>query len=383
MKNNHFTPMIFLASLGAGGISVIPFAFLQYVIPHGKGLVQRAEIDFASLSAGGALLHYSLDGIMILFAAIHLYLTIVYSGRLWRFIKVDSFKAFMGDPLKNTAILPPFISIVMTMNVFIGPIRYFIPWFADNLQLMMVPALIVWLIIYVLLIMTEIKLLKASFLQRFDIDKISFGWLLHPFALGMLTVTGTGFAALAKSPTVAHTAAFLTMVSGSMGLFLFSIKIFTVFNRYFRNEGLGEKALLPSFLIVLPNITLYAIALFRWGHYLEHHHSIHLDAYFTLIITGAFAFETWYLLFGIVLLFDYFRKDYFKKEYYVTQWGLICPFVAYAVLASFTYSSFLSVVVFSGLSLLFMVVSIVFYLDLLLRHVKCQKNTDPNIMNCS
>ncbi|PID63763.1 MAG: hypothetical protein CR974_01370 [Gammaproteobacteria bacterium] len=381
-QQSPFSPLIFLASLGAGGISVIPFAFLQYTFPHGKGLVQRAEIDFASLSFGQSILHYSLDTIMIVFALIHLLLTILYSGRLWQFVRGAAFTELFNDPTKNSAILAPFISIVMTMNVFIGPVRYFIPWIANNLQLLMLPALLLWMVIYVALLSTEMQLLKISFLRRFDINTISFGWLLHPFALGMLTVTGTGFAALAKSPDVAHTAAFLSMVSGMMGMFLLSVKLFAVFNRYFANEGLGEKATLPSFLIVIPNITLYAIALFRFGHYLERHHSMEMGAYFKLVIGGAFAFETWYLLFGLVLLTDYFKTYYFKKEYYVTQWGLICPFVAYAVLASFTFKTFLPATAFYALALVFMVIAVVFYLDLLSRHLRCRFKVSTN-MQCA
>lgn len=365
--------MIFLSALGAGGISIIPFAFLQYTFEHGSGLIKRNDIDFTSLNLNGLVLHYGLDIVMLLFVSIHLILTVINFRGLWAFYRSENFDDFFKNPLKNTAILPPFISIIMTMNVMIGPVRYFIPEFADNLQLFMLPALLFWIVIYIALMLTEMKLLKVSFLYRVDINQISFGWLLHPFALGMLTVTGMGIAAMAKSSDIANTAAFLSLISGSMGMFLLVIKLFTVFHRYFLNEGLGEKELLPSFLIVIPNITLYAISLFRFGHYLEHQFGAHLDAYFIIVVGGLFAFETWYMLFGMMLLIDYFKKDFFKKEYYVTQWGLICPFVAYAVLASFTYHSFLNSFIFYGLSLIFMGISIILFFNLLFRYMKCSK----------
>jgi hypothetical protein len=41
MKNNEFSPLIFLASLGAGGIAVMPFVLMQYTIEHGEGLITR------------------------------------------------------------------------------------------------------------------------------------------------------------------------------------------------------------------------------------------------------------------------------------------------------------------------------------------------------
>lgn len=376
-----FSPLAFLASLGAGGIAIIPFAYLQYTFPHGKGLVKIADIAHATQPFWNNVFFYSLEAVMVVFTLIHLVLSAVFFVKLYQFVRDEGYRGFIENPLTNAGILAPFISIVMTMNVFIGPVRFLIPQMADNLQALMLPAFIAWVAIFILLMRMEIKLLKTAFVQTYDIQKISFGWLLHPFALGMLTVTGTGFAALAQSAEIAHAAAFLSFVSGSMGIFLLIVKLVSVFQKHFASqEGLGAKQFLPSFLIVVPNVTLYAIAAFRIGHYLEKHHAMHLDYYFLLVITVAFAFETWYLLFGISLLKDYFKQHYFKNEYYVTQWGLICPFVAYAVLGSFVFSVFVPSIIFHILVIGFLVIAVVFYLDLLFRFLKCQKAVKANIL---
>jgi hypothetical protein len=208
-------------------------------------------------------------------------------------MKTNDYKELLDNPLQNSAILTPFISIAMTMNVFIGPVRYFIPSFAANLQTFMFPALIFWAAIWLVLIITVIKLLKSSFVQNFDVSKISFGWLLHPFALGMVTVTGTGIAALAKNPEIAHAAAFMSLISGTMGMFLFIVKLISIFKSHFAATSLPEKQFLPGVLIVVPNITLYAISFFRLGHYLEHHHAAEMGPYFLIITVTAFAFEIW------------------------------------------------------------------------------------------
>jgi len=371
MKEKKFSPLLFLASLGAGGIAIIPFAFLQYTFPHGKGLIKITDLGHGDLGLWKNLFFHSLESVMIFFTIIHLVLSVIFFKELITFLKDKDYKNFINDPLKNAGIMAPFISIVMTMNVFIGPVRFFIPGMAANLQSFMLPALIFWIFIFVLLLRMEIKLLKTSFEKGFDVSKITFSWLLHPFALGMLTVTGTGIAALAKSANITHVAAFLTFISGSMGIFLFLVKIISIFKKHFTAEGLGEKQFLPGFLIVIPNITLYAISAFRIGHYLEKQHHFHLDSYFLLIITIAFAFETWYLLFGLSLLKDYFKRHYFQKEFYVTQWGLICPVVAYAVLSSFVYKVFVPSLVFYFVPILFLVIAIVLYIDLLIRNMKC------------
>jgi hypothetical protein len=196
--------------------------------------------------------------------------------------------------------------------------------------------MIFWSILFILILYTEIKLLSISFTKGFDIEKIHFGWLLHPFLLGMLSTVGTGIAAMSKDSSIANTAAFLSMIAISMGLFLFLVKLVVLFKSHFTKKGLPEKQFLPSFLIVIPNITLFAISLFRLGHYLEAHHGFHIDYYFYIIIGISFAFEIWYMFFGLFLLKDYFKQHHFK-EFYVTQWGFICPLVAFVVLGSFAY----------------------------------------------
>jgi len=365
-----FSPLLFLASLGAGGISIIPFAFLNYTFDHPKGLVQISHIPHGEVSLLNELFFRSLEGVMIVFVVLHIVLSIIFAIKLVKFLKSKEYPGFISDPLRNSAIMAPFISIAMTMNAMIGPVRYFIPSMADNLQMMMLPALIFWLVIGFFLMRMEIKLLKTSFEQSFDVNKIHFGWLLHPFALAMYTVTGTGIAALAKSPSVAHTAAFTAFVFGSMGTFLLLVKMVAIFKSHFAQDGLPEKQFLPSFLIVIPNITLYAISMFRLGHYFEHQFDAHLHTFLIVTVTVAFAFETWYMLFGLSLLSDYF-KSHFSKEYYPSQWGLVCPVVAYAVLGTFVYKYFVQSPILYAVIIISMIISVVLFFSLLIKHIKC------------
>lgn len=374
-----FTPLVFLASLGAGGISIIPFAFFNYSVPHAKGLIKIADIAYSDMSTFMTVIFRSLEGTMILFTFIHIILSIIFFVQLIKWLKDKAtYKEFINNPLSNSAILAPFISIAMTMNVFIGPVRYFIPEFAANLQTFMFPALLVWSAIWISLLMMEIKLLKISFSTDFDISKIHFGWLLHPFALGMVTVTGTGIAALAADSGVAGTAAFMSLITGTMGLFLLMVKLVTLFKSHFASSGLPEKQFLPSLLIVVPNITLYAISIFRFGHYLEKHHGFEMGSYFLITTTVLFAFEVWYMLFGLSLLKDYFSKHFFK-EFHVSQWGLICPLVAFAVLGSFVYSTFIASPILYYTIIITTLISIVTFFALLIKHAQCAgwlKNTN-------
>lgn len=379
MKPKKFTPLVFLASLGAGGIAVMPFVVMQYTIEHGEGLITRAglwSIGFSSLSS---FFYLALEMIMIIFTIFHFALTIYFSFQFAKWAKTSEAKELIGDPLKNTAFLAPFISLLMTMNIFIGPLRYFIPALSDNFQSLFAPAMAFWSVLYLAIMFFEIHLLSVSFRKGFDISKISFGWLLHPFLLGMLTVIGTGIAAMSKNASIADSAAFMSLISGSMGIFLLIVKMLMIFKSHFAAQNLPENNFLPSFFIVIPNITLFAISAFRLGHYLEKRFAFHLDAYFFFVIGVSFAFEIWYILFGAYLLSGYFKENHFK-EFYVTQWGLICPIVAYAVLGGFAYEVLGGNIYLYGSIIAAMILAIVFYFELLFKHIKCLKHdfADPN-----
>jgi hypothetical protein len=367
----EFNPLLFLASLGAGGISVMPFAFLQYTHHTGPGLISITRLHSGDLAPSALSFFIGLEAVMAVFGILHFALTAVLVLRLVRWIGSEGYHRLLSSPLTSASVLAPFISLGMSMNVFIATVRFFIPPIAENLQSLMLPALIGWTVLWSALLVVEMKLLGASFAQSFDVSKINFGWLLHPFALGMITVIGTGIAAMSKDPTVAHIAAFMSMVSGTMGLFLLGVKLNAIFKSHFSAPGLPEKQFLPSLLIVVPNVTLYAIAAFRLTHYADHQFGAHAHGIGAVVVTAAFAFETWYMLFGLSMLRKYFSQHVFDHDFHVSQWGLICPFVAYAVLGSFFYKIFLPNPVILGIVLATGASAIVLFSILAVKQLRC------------
>ncbi|MFZ5392411.1 MAG: selenoprotein TsoY [Patescibacteria group bacterium] len=380
MKDNRYSPLLYLSALGAGGIAVAFFAVINYTFDHGEGLANISQVGLENLGFWKFWVFKIFEVGMIVFSLIHLFLTLYLLPGLIRFIRNDGFKDFINDPLRNAAIVAPLISLIMSINVLLSVVRFFVPYLYDNLQLFMLPGLVVWGVIYVIVMVVEIWLLKISFTNGFDINKINFGWLLHPFVLGMLTVTGTGIAAMAKDYGIATAATVMTFMSGSMGLFLLLVKIVALFKSHFAATGLPEKQFLPSFLIVIPNITLYAISFFRLAHYFERHQGSHVHAFQQVVVLSAWLFESWYLIFGLVLLVEYFKK-YFNRDFTVSQWGLVCPFVAYVVLGAFVYKMFLPYqLVFGFLIVMTGVILFLFY-NLMSKQFACWSQKSK-VLNC-
>jgi len=68
----------------------------------------------------------------------------------------------------------PILAFAMTMNVMIGVVRFFFPILSDNLQSLMLPALVVWIVLRILAMISTISLTKNSFVQSFELEKMTF-----------------------------------------------------------------------------------------------------------------------------------------------------------------------------------------------------------------
>lgn len=331
----QFNPLVFLSAVGAGGISIAPFVYFQYQVPHAKGLTTAAQVPLDSVAPLTKGFYLGLESIMILFASLHIILSLYLLPKLFKWYKEGGHKELVKNPLANPAMLAPFLSLAMSFNVMIAVVRFFVPALHENLQTIMGPALVAWIALTTFVLWLSAKLLKTAFVGDFDIHKIHFGWMLYPFTLAMVGVTGTGYAALSKSSLIAGTAAFLSTLVLTAAVFLLLVKLFAIFSSHYKSKGLPEKQFLPSVLSVVPIMTLLGIAGYRLTHYLHNHMHIEAGSLGKVIVIVAFAFQTWYMIFGLSFLKDYLKGDFLKKEYYVSQWALICPFVAYAVLGTF------------------------------------------------
>jgi tellurite resistance protein TehA-like permease len=380
MKTQTFNPLTFLASLGAGGIAVVPFGYFQYAIQTEKGLITYSQLMNAATSTADLIFFFIMQTIMIVFASLHFALTFKFFKQLISWKKTKDYRDYISNPQKNSGYLAMFTSLAMTFNVFIGVVRFFVPALSNNFQDLMLPALIVWGVLWFVLMSTEIKLLKTSFQKDFDVAKISFGWLQHPFALGMVTVAGTGIAALSANPSIAHIAAFMSLISGSMGMFLFMVKLISIFKSHFAMKGVPERQFLPSFLIVIPITTIYAIAMFRMGHYFQHWFNFDSSVFSTLVVVIPFAFQTWYMAFGISMLKDYFKKDFFRKEYYVSLWAFVCPFVGYAMLGAFMYKFFVPNVFTQFVIFASILTAVGFFIFIGLRYFKYEYKVESKLI---
>jgi hypothetical protein len=383
MRNSFFQKLVeefnmlwFIMALGFGGTSVAGFAFLNYTIKRipgmkglihleaANGLVQNMDGSY-QLVYGYLKHHIAIFGIMHLVALITTAILFI----LWRNQYAGKYKDILNDPSRVPIIIAPALAVGMTFNVALVGGYFYFEWVQTNMQALMPLALAAWTLIWLYTLTLAIKIQSVSLIQGFEVSKMHFGWLLVPFALGMTAVSGAGIAALGHDPTITKTAFFMSLIPFTMAVFLMSVKLFSLLISHYE-KGLPQKVeFLPSFFIVVPIITLLSITLFRYGHFFEHQTESHLSpAYFALVTGGGWAIMFWYIATGLVLLKDYWTNHLFNMKYFdESQWGLICPMVAFAVLGSFVYKTLLPMPVVLWLIIGFIALDIVILATMVVR----------------
>ncbi|MDI6756384.1 MAG: hypothetical protein QME32_00005 [Endomicrobiia bacterium] len=331
-----FSPIKFQAALAAAGVALMPFVYLQFSVPHGKGIVGFADIYGAGMS--GSYFITILVGIMAVFAAAHVVLTMFYLKDmvLWISDKKES-GDFMNSHPTNIGIFSPIISLAMSINVLMGPAVFF---FGITVQSALLPAFIVWTILWILLLLAEARAVKSWVTKPVETDKLNFGWLLDVFAFGMVSLVGAGIASLSAKNNVASAAALMTMTALAAGAFLFVVKLIILVYHQLRAEKLPEKTFLPGYFTVVPILCLFGVSVYKFNVYLKNTFAYDLNAFSFFVVTGSFTAAAFCILFISYLLKEYFLEEFGKKEFYPSLWSPVCALVGFEVLGCYVYGNY-------------------------------------------
>lgn len=249
-----FTPLKFQLPLAAGGIALMAFNYLQHAVPHGQGLVKLSDITWSGLTPVQTGSYLLLIAIMLVFSIVSLGATVVYLKQIgqWLAIKGEYREFINSPPTKGVGIFTPIASLSMTANVVLAPLAFFIPILSANLQAMMLPGLIFFVALWVIIFTLEFQILKVWLSKPLDISQLNFIWLVDVFAFGLVTLTGTGIAALSSNIEIASIAAFASFLTLSFGCFLLVIKLAYLVCLQAKAKKLPDEPILPAFFLVIP-----------------------------------------------------------------------------------------------------------------------------------
>jgi hypothetical protein len=321
----QFSPLKFQIPLAAGGISLMAFNYLQFAIPDVQGLVTLRQVLNAELGATQATLHWMLIGLMLLFTVINLISTPVLLGQLWRWRSNGAaYAAFLsGPPTMSVGIFVPIASLSMTACVILAPFAFFVPQFSSNLQQMMLPGLIFFGLLWVAMFRLEFKLLKYWLSHPFDLKQVNFVWLLDVFSFGLVSLTGTGIAAMANDMTIASLAAFASFFTLIFGGLLLIAKLSYLLYLQIKADTLPGKNILPAYFILIPISCLYGFSLYRIALYLKKQFAFDISILLFSTITIPYIIALVWGLFCLYLLFEYLKDDFLKSDFAPPQWAMV------------------------------------------------------------
>lgn len=341
---HHYVPTYFLASLGAGGLSVTFFMYLMFWVPHPGRPVPVFEDILAAWAAGSLPMRFgiaaAIAGIAV-FVFLNLKLLIWNLNQYAALKKTERYTQLRNSNAESTLLAMP-LALAMSVNgLFIAGL-VFVPNLWSIVEYLFPFAMIAFGVIGWIALSTI-----GDFLGRvlskggvFDVTAHnSFAQMLPAFALSMVGVGFAAPAAMSHVPWVVATALVLSTFFAVAALIYALVALTTAFNsmlHYGTHEESG-----PTLLIVIPIVTILSILFLRQNHGLHTFDGHSNPASTMMFLARMLSLQVVFLGLGLVVLKrqGYFTDFVFGSKTSAGSYALVCPGVALSVLIQFFVNS--------------------------------------------
>jgi len=338
--SDTYSPLYFLASLGAGGLTVTFFMWLMFWIPHPGKTVPVFEDIMAAFAAGDpatqAMIVAAMVGIAFFaFQNIKLLVWNLQRYSAWR--KTEAFAKFAKTNAHSQILAMP-LALAMAVNggFILGLV--FVPGLWSIVEYLFPLAMIAFMAIGVLALMQY-----GSFLGRVMTEggfncaaNNNFGQILPAFALAMVGVGMAAPAAMSTNATVAGLAIVISTFFLMSSALIAAVGLVLGLRSMMENGANAETA--PTLLVIVPLLTVLGILMMRQAHGLHVHFGANEGDGATLALTSKLlATQVAVLLFGGMVLVKqgYAKRFLFGSENSAGSYALICPGVALSVMLHF------------------------------------------------
>lgn len=336
-----WSPLYFLASLGAGGLAVTFFMFLMFWVPHPGQPVPVFEDILAAFTQGSVALQAAIivavTGIAG-FAFLNIKMLIWNLARLAEFKKTDAYTKLM-DSNGETQFLAMPLALAMTVNAGFILGLVFVPNLWSVVEYLFPMAMVAFALISYLAFRRI-----GAFLGRvlseggvFDVTaNNSFAQLLPAFALSMTAVGMSAPAAMSTVPTTVGISLVLSIMLGAIAALYALVAAIVAFNSMLHHGTAKESA--PTLMVVVPILTILGIMTIRQEHGLHTTFEAHGGMADNLLLTTTIlAIQGVFLALGLLVL----KRQKYADAYLrgagnsAGSYALVCPGVALSVMLHF------------------------------------------------
>jgi len=342
-KLNSWSPLHFLAALGAGGMSVAFLMMLMFWVPHPNRSMPAYEYLVAHAAQGGIgeVLVYAVSAIIAFLLITHFRL-MYFNFKQYKMAKADGrIDKILGTNAHTQLLAMPLASAMSINGLFIAG-SLFIPGLWEVAEYLFPLAVLGFAVLGYWALKLYFGFIAAVFHKKSFKKEMngSLAQMLPAFTFGMIAV---GFAA---TVVFSHNLGLVTFAMAASIFFLVAtalvalLKLVIGFNDLFEH-GATPMAL-PTLWVLIPTITVSGIAVLRLDHGLTHTLLENVQAGNHLVfLTTLFSLQVFIGLMGYAVMR---RMGYFQQLVASTKndingspvaFALICPGVAITVMSYF------------------------------------------------
>lgn len=338
---DNYSPLYFLASLGAGGVTVSFFMFLMFWVPHKGRPVPIFEDITAAFSSGSPWMQAAIVTAWIgiaFFAFQNLRLLLWNLSALGRFKQTEAYQKLVQSNAESTLLAMP-LALAMTVNAMFIVGLVFVPGLWSVVEYLFPLAMIAFAAIGVLA-----ARLIGRFLGRvlskggvFDVTAHnSFAQLLPAFAVSMVAVGFAAPAAMSTNPATVGVSLVLSTILGVTAILYTVLAAASAVSSMLQHGTAREAG--PTLMIIVPIVTVLGIMFLRQNHGLHTTLNVHGSDRETMIfLTRLLAIQLAFLGLGWVVLKaqGYFDDFVTGSKTSPGSYALVCPAVALSVMIHF------------------------------------------------
>ena len=338
---DSYSPLYFLASLGAGGLAVTFFMYLMFWVPHKGKPVPTFEDISAAFQTGGTPMQAA---IVIAVIGIAAFAILNVKSLIWNlsafaaFKKTEGYQKLVSSNAESTIMAMP-LALAMTVNALFIVGLVFVPGLWSIIEYLFPMALVAFALIGVLAFRIIGNFLGRILSQGgiFDVTaNNSFAQMLPAFALSMVAVGFSAPAAMSNNTTTVGIALVLSTFVGTAAIVYALVAIFTAFNSMLHHGTAKEAG--PTLMVVVPIMTVLGIMFLRQNHGLHATFDVHGSSAETMVfLARLLSIQIVFLMLGMLVLR---RQGYFSDFVFGTKtspgsYALVCPGVALSVMLHF------------------------------------------------
>jgi hypothetical protein len=338
LKENY-SPLYFLGSLGAGGLSVSIYMYLMFMIEHPKTPLAIFEDIFPFVMQGNLISFLIVINLALVLAFAYLHFRLLaWNIKEYKIFKTTEKFQLLRKTNDEVSLMAIPLTLAMTINVCFVLGAVFVPGLWSVVEYLFPAAILAFLAVgaYGLVI-------YGDFISRvvtsggFDFEKNSnFSQMLAVFAFAMVSVGLAAPGAMSHHVSVSAIGLFFSIFFMILCVVLILKSLFLGFKSMYRYGVSPEAA--GSLWILIPIATLLGIAIIRISFGLVHnfaHQPAPSELFF--ITSSVLSFQIVVGLFGykIMKTMGYFQNFVHSDVKSAATLGLICPGVAFFVFGMF------------------------------------------------